>query len=170
MPVSSSRVSVSEYNRVRADFREDSHQHQTTVRLGHHIDFEEACVLLCLSMKTNKLFLLWIAFLVGGVVQANATTLADIAGIYEGWRTETTASGTIRYEERDEILPDGSFYTTLVDENGFVYALYSVLTLDADGNIAGPYAGILEIHGRNLSINYRVDAHNAVHASAHQTD
>jgi hypothetical protein len=127
-------------------------------------------LLLCLWVKTNKLLLLSFAFLVGGLVQANATTLADIAGIYEGWRTETTDNGTIRYQERDEILPDGSFYTFLVDENGNAYALYSVLTLDADGNIAGPYAGILEIHGRNLTINYRVDAHNAVHASAHRTD
>jgi len=121
-------------------------------------------------MKTNKLPLLWIALLLSGLVQANATTLADIAGTYEGWRTETTASGTIRYQETDEILPDGRFYTLLVDENGAVYALYAVLTIDADGNIAGPYAGILEIHGRHLSINYREDAHTAVRASAHRTD
>ena len=121
-------------------------------------------------MKTNKLLPLLIAFLVNGLVQANATTLADSAGTYEGWRTETTASGTIRYQERDEILPDGSFYTWLVDENGAVYTMFIVLTLDADGNIAGPYAGILKINGRNLTINHRVDANNAVHASAHRTD
>ena len=127
-------------------------------------------VAIILVMKTNKLLLLWIAFLATGLVQANATTLADIAGTYEGWRTETTASGTIRYQEMDEILPDGRFYTWLLDENGVVYAMYAVLTLDENGNIAGPYAGILAIHGRNLSINYRVDAHNAVRASAHRTD
>jgi len=121
-------------------------------------------------MRTNILPLLWIIFLVSGLVQANATTLADIAGTYEGWRTETTPSGTIRYQETDEILPDGQFYTWLVDEKGVVYTMYAVLTIDEDGNIAGPYAGILEIHGRNLSINYRVDAHNAVRASAHRTD
>lgn len=120
-------------------------------------------------MKSKKLLLLGIAFLLSGLVQANATTLADIAGTYEGWRTETFNGNTIRYQERDEILPDGTFYTWLADEHG-IYAMYSVLTIDADGNIAGPYAGILEIHGRNLSIQYRVDAHNAVHASAHRTD
>jgi hypothetical protein len=97
--------------------------------------------------------------------------LEEIAGTYEGWRTETTASGTIRYQERDEILPDGSFYTWLVDEeNGIVYTMFSVLTLDDDGNIEGPYADLLKIRGRHLSINYRVDAENAVHASAHRID
>jgi hypothetical protein len=121
-------------------------------------------------MKTNKPLLLWIAFMVGGLVQANATTLADIAGNYAGWRTETTPGGTIRYQETDQILPDGSFYTWLADENGAVYTMYSVLTLDENGNIAGPYAGILKINRRNLTINYRVDAQNAVHASAHRTD
>src|SRR6266700_2556197 len=116
-------------------------------------------------MKTRKLLLSWIAFMAGGLIQVNATTLADIAGNYEGWRTETTPSGTIRYQETDQILPDGSFYTWLTDENGAVYTMYSVLTLDENGNIAGPYAGILKINGRNLSINYRVDAQDAVHAS-----
>jgi hypothetical protein len=122
-------------------------------------------------MQANRRFLLSLVFLLCGLTQVSATTLEEIAGTYEGWRTETTASGTIRYQERDEILPDGFFYTWLLDEeHGIVYTMFSVLTLDEDGNIEGPYAGILKIRGRHLSINYRVDAENAVHASAHRID
>ncbi len=122
-------------------------------------------------MERNRFVILWLAFLLCGLVQASAITFQEIAGTYEGWRTETTAGDTIRYEERDEILPDGSFYTWLSDEeNGIVYAMFSVLTLDEEGNITGPYAGILKIQGRHLSINYRIDAHNAVHASTHRID
>jgi hypothetical protein len=95
--------------------------------------------------------------------------LAEIAGTYEGWRTETTSTGTIRYEEMDEILPDGSFYTWLVDPNGIVYTMYAVLTINADGTIGGPYAGILEINGRHLSIHLRTES-GSVHASTHRTD
>src|SRR5437867_5439684 len=120
-------------------------------------------------MKTKKFLLLGVTFLVSGLLQAKALTLSDIAGTYEGWRTETTVNGTIRYQETDQILPDGSFYTWLVDDSGAVYTMFSILTLDADGNITGPYAGILEFHGRHLSINYRLDANNAVHVSAHRT-
>jgi hypothetical protein len=120
-------------------------------------------------MKRNKLSLLCIILIFCGWVQASAITLVEIAGTYEGWRTETTAAGTIRYQETDEILPDGSFYTTLVDQNGFVYAMYSVLTINDDGTIGGPYAGILEIHGRHLSIRARNEL-GSVHASTHRTD
>ena len=121
-------------------------------------------------MQRKKLIPLWLVLFLCGLVQASAITLEDIAGTYEGWRTETFGGATIRFQERDEILADGSFYTFLVDENGAVYAMFSVLTLDEDGNIEGPYADILEIHGRNLTIYNRLDAHNAVHASTHRID
>jgi protein involved in polysaccharide export with SLBB domain len=120
-------------------------------------------------MKRNKLLLLCTALIFCGWVQASATTLDQIAGTYEGWRTETTAAGTIRYQEMDEILTDGSFYTWLVDPNGIVYTMYSVLTINADGTIGGPYAGILEIHGRHLSIHVRSEL-GSVQVSTRRTD
>jgi hypothetical protein len=120
-------------------------------------------------MKRNKLLLICAVLIFSGWVQASATTLAEIAGTYEGWRTETTAAGTIRYQEMDEILPDGSFYTTLADQNGIVYAMYSVLTINDDSSIGGPYTGILDINGRHLSIRVRNDL-GSVHASTHRTD
>ncbi len=97
-------------------------------------------------------------------------TLEKIAGTYEGWRTETSAAGTVRCQERDEILPDGSFYTWLAYPDGTVATMYAVLTVNADGTIGGPYSGILEIHGRHLSIHIQYDAHYSVHASTHRTD
>ena|SRR5437899_5430921 len=120
-------------------------------------------------MKRYEFSLLCAVLIFCGWVEASAITLDAIAGTYTGWRTETTTTGTIRYQEVDEILPDGSFYTTLVDQNGFVYALYSVLTVNEDGTIRGPYAGILEIHGRHLSIQVQNEL-GSVHASAHRTD
>ena len=120
-------------------------------------------------MKMNKLLLLCAALILVRCIQASAVTLEEIAGTYEGWRTETTAAGTIRYQEMDEILPDGSFYTWLVDESGIVYAMFATLTIDEDGNIGGPYAGILEIHGRHLSIHVR-NEFGSVHASTRRTD
>jgi hypothetical protein len=118
-------------------------------------------------MKRNKLLLLCAALIFCSSIRAPAITLDEIAGTYEGWRTETTAAGTIRYEETDEILPDGSFFTFLVDPNGFVYALYSVLTINEDGTIGGPYADILEIHGRHLGIHIRTGL-GSVHVSTHR--
>jgi hypothetical protein len=121
-------------------------------------------------MQRKKLVLLWLLFVSIGLARASAITLEQIAGTYEGWRTETTASGAIRYQEIDEILPDGSFYTWLSDEqSGVVYTMYSVLTVDENGKIAGPYADILDIHGRQLQIKFR-DGQFSVHASTHRTD
>jgi hypothetical protein len=105
------------------------------------------------------LFLGWSAF---------AITLAEIAGTYEGWRTETSPTGTIRYLEMDQILPDGTFNTWLFDEeHGIVIAQTSVITLDEDGNITGPWAGYLKIHGPQLQIKARVGEF-AVHAVTHR--
>src|SRR3954467_15286625 len=117
-------------------------------------------------MKAHKLLLLFSVLIFGGSTQAWAITLQDIAGTYEGWRTETTATGTIRYQEIDEILPDGSFNNWLVDPAGIVYTMSSVLTLNEDGTIGGPYAGILEIHGRHLSIHVRNEL-GSVHVATH---
>ncbi len=119
-------------------------------------------------MQKHKFALLSIILLFSGVSQALAITFEEIAGTYEGWRTETSANGTIRYWERDEILLDGSFYTWLENENG-VYAMYSVLTLDEDGNIEGPYAGLLKINGPELQIKNR-DGRFSVHAVVHRTE
>src|SRR5258705_2568493 len=121
-------------------------------------------------MEKSKIVILWLAFLSCGLAQGAPLTVEDIAGTYEGWRTETRESGIIRYEERDEILPDGSFYTWLADENGAVYTMLTVLSLDEDGNVEGFYAGFMKVTGRHLSINYRDDAHNAVHASTRRID
>lgn len=97
-------------------------------------------------------------------------TLEKIAGTYEGWRTETTPAGTVRCQEWDEILPDGRFYIWLAYPDGVFSAEYAVLTVNEDGTIGGPYGGILEIHGRHLSIHLQYDAHSSVHASTHRTD
>jgi hypothetical protein len=119
-------------------------------------------------MEKSKIVTLGLALFLCGLAQASPRLiLEEIAGTYEGWRTETTPEGTIHYEEMDEILPDGSFYTWLVDENGVVYTMFSILTLDEEGNIEGPYAGILKISGRHLSINYHEDGY-AVRASTHR--
>src|SRR5258705_247403 len=144
-------------------------QSMTQANAGHFVLRLDGKFCYSRTMERNKFVIL--TFLFCGLVQASAITFQEIAGTYEGWRTETTAGDTIRYGERDEILPDGSFYTWLTDEeNGIVYTMFSVLTLDEDGNITGPYAGILKIQGRHLSINYRIDAHNAVHASTRRID
>src|SRR5687767_15121779 len=103
-------------------------------------------------MQRKSCVVLVLAFLLSGLVQGLAVTLEDIAGTYVGWRTETSDAGTIRYEEIDEIHPDGSFYTWLTDAEGVVYAMYSVLTVNEDGSIGGAYAGILDINGRHLRI------------------
>jgi hypothetical protein len=109
-------------------------------------------------------------FLLSGLVQAGTVTLEEIAGTYEGWRTETSPTGTIRYSEMDEILPDGTFNTWLADEeHGIVITQTSVITLDEDGNIAGPWAGLLEIHGPQLQIKAR-SGEFGVHAVTHRTD
>src|SRR4051794_2997682 len=117
-------------------------------------------------MKANR-FLLWcIAFMAFIAIQANAITFEEIAGTYIGWRAITTPAGTTLFKEFDQILPDGTIDTSLMDENGNVRQFSSILTLDKDGNITGSYAGILNIHGGNLIINYRPDADNAVQVMA----
>src|SRR5215475_7630033 len=102
-------------------------------------------------MKTRLIAFLSLLFLSHGLLQARALTLQEIAGTYEGWRTEITAEGTFNYIEMDEILPDGTFTTLLVDEeHGIAIAQTSVITLDEAGNIGGIWAGLLEIHGPQL--------------------
>src|SRR5215204_5623082 len=118
-------------------------------------------------MQIKSCVLLMLVFLLSGLTQASAVTLEDIAGTYVGWRTETSDTGTIRYEEVDEIRPDGSFYTWLTDPDGVIYTMYSVLTINEDGSIGGPYSGILDINGRHLRIRAHNDSHYSVHASAH---
>jgi hypothetical protein len=121
-------------------------------------------------MQRKSSILLALIFLLSGLVQVSAVTLEDIAGTYTGWRTETSDAGTIRYEEIDEIHPDGSFYTWLTDPDGVVYTMYSVLTVNDDGSIGGAYSGILDINGRHLRIRAHYGADYAVHASTHRTD
>jgi hypothetical protein len=107
-------------------------------------------------MKIRLIHFLSLTLLLHGSLPAWAITLEQIAGTYEGWRTETTAEGTIRYREIDEILPDGTFNIWLVDEeHGIVIAQTSVITLDANGKITGPWAGFLKIHGSQLRIKAR---------------
>jgi len=115
------------------------------------------------------LFLSCVLFLLS-LVQARAVTLDEIAGTYVGWRTETTPAGTIRYVEMDEILPDGTFNTLLIDEeNGIAIAQTSAITLDERGNIVGVWAGLLQINGPQLQIKAR-SGQSAVHAVTHRTD
>jgi len=124
-------------------------------------------------MKTRvMIFSLSLAFLLHGFVQARAVTLAEIAGTYEGWRTETSPDGTIRYLEMDEIMPDGTFFTILVDEeNGIVIGQLSTITLDEDGNIVGVWAGLLKISGPQLQIKAKAESGNfSVHAVTHRTE
>jgi len=121
-------------------------------------------------MKTRRILFVSLACLLHGSLQARAVTLEEIAGSYEGWRTETSPSGTIRYSEMDEILPDATFNTWLVDEeHGIVIAQTSVISIDEDGNIAGPWAGILKIDGPQLQIKAR-SGEFAVHAVTHRTE
>ena len=93
----------------------------------------------------------------------------EIAGTYVGWRARTTPAGTTLFKEVDQIRLDGSFHTFLIDENGNVQTTSDILTLDADGNITGPYEDP-EIQGRNLIINYRLDSDNAVQVMAERMD
>jgi len=121
-------------------------------------------------MKTGSILFLSLILLLGGFSQVQAVTLDEIAGTYEGWRTETSPEGTIRYLETDEILPDGTFYTWLLDEErGILTSQTSVITLDEDGNIVGVWAGIMKIHGPELQIKGR-SGEFAVHAVMHRTD
>jgi hypothetical protein len=117
-----------------------------------------------------KTLFLSLVLLLLGFAQTMAVTLEEIAGTYEGWRTETTPTGTVRYLETDEILPDGTFNTWLINEDrGVVIAQTSVITVDEDGDITGPWAGILKIHGRQLQIKARIEGF-AVHAVTHRTE
>jgi hypothetical protein len=121
-------------------------------------------------MKKRRIPFLLFTFLCCGFLQARALTLAEIAGTYEGSRTETTSTGTIHYLEMDEILPDGTFNTLLIDEeNGVAIAQTSVITLDEDGNIAGVWAGLLNINGPQLQIKARSGEFH-VHAVTHRVD
>ena len=123
-----------------------------------------------IRMKPKLIVVASAAVLLLGLTEAVALTFEEIAGRYEGWRTETSATGTIHYQETDEILPDGTFTTWLVDqEHGIVYTMTSVLTLDENGNIAGVYSGILDINGPQLQIKAR-DGRYSVHAVTHRTD
>jgi hypothetical protein len=122
-------------------------------------------------MKANRFIHWFIAFLVCGAIHANATVFSEIAGDYAGWRVQTTPNGTTLFLEFDEVRLDGSLRTLLVDENGRAYLTFTVLTFDADGNIAGPQADVLEINGRSLSIDYRSEENNVeVKALANRMD
>lgn len=121
-------------------------------------------------MKMRISHFLSLIFLLHVISPAKAVTLAEIAGNYEGWRTETSPTGITRYHEMDEILPDGTFNTWLVDEeHGIVITQTSVITIDEDGKISGPWDGILKIHGPQLQIKAR-SSEFAVHAVTHRTD
>lgn len=121
-------------------------------------------------MQTRFILLLSFIFLLGGFSPVEAVTLDEIAGIYEGWRTETSPAGTIRYLEMDEIQPDGTFNTWLLDETqGIVISQTTLITLDEGGNIVGPWAGILKIHGPQLQIKAR-SVEFAVHAVTHRAE
>ncbi len=138
---------------------------ESTIPVAHN-----GPVVMFRPMKTRLILFLSLVFLLHGPLQARAVTLQEIAGTYEGWRTETSATGTILYREMDEILPDGTFNTWLADEeHGIVITQTSIITIDEDGNIAGPWVGILKIHGPQLQIKAR-SGEFGVHAVTHRTE
>ena len=121
-------------------------------------------------MKAKLIHFLSFILLLNSLVPAVSLTLEEIAGTFEGWRTETSSTGTIRYREVDEILPDGTFHSWLLDEEtGTVISQTTVISLDADGKISGPWAGYLKINGNQLQIKARGDEF-AMHAVTHRTD
>jgi hypothetical protein len=118
----------------------------------------------------------------GGSADVTAITFDDLAGVYVGKRTETTAEATFRYDEVTLIEPDGLITNYIFADwlPGGVWSTQGHLEINEDGSFLSGLTGVgrLELHGRSLDVLVHFDAQigfpswpeTVVHARLHRTD
>src|SRR4051812_8817015 len=103
-------------------------------------------------MKT-KIQLVLFAVLFTTIANLHALTFADIAGVYDGKRTERFADHIARYDQILVIMPDGYIINFVDLGNGQTDVLSGFVEMDKDGNLIGTeLSGQFKGNGNHIEV------------------